>query len=171
MADVLSHALFAFAALTIAGWVVEWIRPRWVAVGVVGAVLPDLDLAGLLVDAHAISETIGLPFDWGAIHTLGGVVLLSAVGAMLFETTNQRRRAFVLLVAGGVSHLAIDGMKVWADGANGASLYPVSWWRTPTPGLYDYADRRVVAVAVFVAGVVWLLDRFVRGPSEQTERG
>jgi len=159
MADLLSHVLFVFAVVTVAGWVVEWIRPRWVAVAMVGAILPDLDLTGVLLAGHVVGETLGIPFDWGAIHTLGGVLLLAAAGAVLFEGENRRRRAFALLTAGGLSHLAVDGMKTWADGANGVSLYPFSWWRNPTPGLYAPGDRLVVVIAVVVAGTVWLADR------------
>ena len=55
----------------------------------------------------------------------------------------------------------IDGLKTWADGANGASLYPFSWWRNPTPGLYVSADRRVVVVALVVAGAVCLVDWYL----------
>lgn len=161
MADLLSHVLFAFVVFTVAGWAVDGLGRRWVAVGMVGAILPDLDLVGVLVDGSVVSESIGLPFDWGAIHTLGGVLLLAAAGAVLFEGRVQRRRAFVLLGAGGTVHLAVDGVKLWADGANGVSLYPFSWWRNPTPGLYAPGDRHVVVVAVVVAGAVWLLDRYL----------
>jgi len=161
MADLLSHVLFAFAALTVAGWAVEWLGPRWVAVGMAGAILPDLDEVGSLVDGYALGEVLGVPFEWGAIHTLGGVLFLAAAAALLFQD-GRRRRAFALLVAGGISHLAVDGLKVWADGASGVSLYPFSWWRTPTPGLYASADRRVVVLAVAVAGTVWLLDWSLR---------
>ena len=172
MADLLSHVLFAFAVFTVAGWAATWLGPRWVAVGMVGAVLPDLDLVGVLVDAAVLSETLGLPFAWGAIHTLGGVLLLAGAGALLFEDGAHRRRAFALLTAGGVSHLAIDGMKVWADGANGVSLYPFSWWRNPTPGLYVPGDRRVVVVAVILAGAVWLLNRYlVPAPQDELRSG
>jgi membrane-bound metal-dependent hydrolase YbcI (DUF457 family) len=161
MADLLSHVLIAFIVFTVAGWAVDWLGRRWVAVGMVGAILPDLDLAEVLVDGSVVSRSIGLPFDWGAIHTLGGVLLLAAAGAVLFERAAQRRRAFLLLGAGGIVHLAVDGTKAWADGANGVSLYPFSWWRNPTPGLYAPGDRRVLVVAVVVAGAVWLLDRYL----------
>jgi len=163
MADLLSHVLIAFAVFTVAGCAVPWLDRRWVAVGMVGAILPDLDQVGIVLDAHAISQALGVPLDWGAIHTLGGVLLLAGAGALLFEGRDLQRRAFVLLIAGGVSHLVFDGVKAWADGANGASLYPFSWWRNPTPGWYVSADRRVVMVVAIVAGVVWVADRYVAG--------
>jgi membrane-bound metal-dependent hydrolase YbcI (DUF457 family) len=161
MGDLLSHVLFAFAAFTVAGWAVSWLDRRWVAVGMVGAILPDLDVLGAFLDGAVIGAALGVPFDWAAIHTLGGVLVVAAALALLFERSSQRRRAFGLLVAGGCSHLLIDGLKAWADGANGVSLYPFSWWRNPTPGLYLAADRRVLVLAVLLAGGVWLVDRYL----------
>jgi len=140
MTESLSHVLIAFAPCTAAGWGIGWLDRRWVAVGMVGAILPDLNRIGLLLDDAAVERALGVPFDWGGLHTLGGVLLL---------------------VAGGSSHLVIDSLKAWADGSNGAYLYPLSWWRNPTPGWYVSADRRVVVVAVVVAGAVWLVDQYV----------
>ena len=159
MAELLSHVLVAYVLFTAIGWVLEWLEPRWVVVGMVGALLPDLDRIGMVLDEYAIEQAFGIPFGWGAIHTLGGVLLLSAAGALLFDTAKTRRRGFVLLVAGGISHLVLDGVKRWADGANGAYLYPFSWWRNPTPGWYVSADRWVLVVAIACAIVVFLLDR------------
>lgn len=161
MAESLSHVLVAFALCTAAGWGIGWLDRRWVAVGMVGAILPDLNRIDLLLDDAAVEQALGVPFDWGGLHTLGGVLLLAAVGAVLFGRAYERRRAFLLLVAGGSSHLVIDAVKAWADGSNGAYLYPLSWWRNPTPGWYVSADRHVVVVAVVVAGAVWLVDRYV----------
>lgn len=124
MADLLSHVLFAFAAFTVAGWAIAWLDRRWVAVGMVGAIIPDLDEVGVVLDDVVISKALGIPFDWGAIASLGGLLLLAAAGALLFEQSGQRRR-------------------------------------NPTPGLYVSADRRVVVVAVVLAGAVWLADRYL----------
>lgn len=160
MAELLSHVLFAFAVFTVAGWVLSWLDRRWVVVGMVGAVLPDLDRLDLVLDGYLVEQWLGIAFDWGALHTLGGVLVLSAIGAVLFATREQRVRAFGLLVAGGCSHLIVDAVKAWADGSNGASLYPFSWWRNPTPGWYVSADRWVLVVALAVALGVLLVDRY-----------
>lgn len=159
MAELLTHVLVAYILLTALGWAIEWLDPKWVVVGMVGAILPDLDKIGLFVDSSLLEGLLGVPFSWGAIHTLGGLVLLSAIGALLFETARARRRAFALLVFGGASHLLLDGVKKWADGFNGAYLYPLSWWRNPTPGWYVSADQWVLGVAVVCALVVFAIDR------------
>lgn len=82
-------------------------------------------------------------------------------GALLFGTARARRQAFGMLLAGGASHLAVDALKQWAGGVNGAYLYPVTWWRNPTPGWYVSADRWVLGVVI----VVFLVDRraWIRG--------
>ena len=159
MAELLTHVLAAFVLFNILGWMIEWLEPRWVVVGMVGSILPDLNRLDMAVDSAVIEGILGVPFIWGAIHTLGGVVLLSLGGALLFATIQARRRAFLLLVGGGVSHLLLDAVKAWADGYNGAYLYPLSWWRNPTPGWYVSADRWVLAVALVCAVVVLLIDR------------
>lgn len=166
MAEGLTHVLLGFGLFTLCGWVVGWLNREWVAVGMVGTLLPDLSRLDLLVDGYAVSQALGIPFDWGALHTLGGVVLLAALGAVLFDSRQSRLRGFGLLVAGGCSHLAVDAVKLWADGAGGTALYPLSWWRPPTPGLYVSADRWVLAVAVAVAVTAAVLDRVRDGETE-----
>jgi hypothetical protein len=161
MAELLSHVLFAFGLFTIVGWAVDWLDRKWVAVGAVGSLFPDLNRLGLLIDEYTVSQMLGIPFDWGGLSTLGGVVLLAAVGAVLFDTRREQLGGFGLLVAGGVSHLLVDGVKQWADGAGGTPLYPLSWWRPPTPGLYVSSGRWVLGVAVVFGLIVFLLDRYV----------
>ena len=161
MAEILSHVLFAFALFTAIGWVIDWFDQRWVVAAMVGSVIPDLNRVELIINSGWIESTLGIPFSWGAIHTIGGVLLLSAIGAAMFATREHQRKGFVMLVAGGSLHLLLDAVKVWADGYNGAYLYPFSWWRNPTPGWYVSADRWVVVVAIAVALVVFVVDRYV----------
>lgn len=166
MAEGVTHVLLAFALFTVAGWTVGWLDRRWVTVGMVGSLLPDLNRLGLLVDDYVVSQTLGIPFDWGAVHTIGGVVVLAALGAVLFDSRREQLRGFSLLVAGGCSHLAVDAVKAWADGSGGAALYPLSWWRPPTPGLYVSADRWVLGVSVVVAAATIAVDQLRdRGPA------
>lgn len=160
MAELLTHVLLAYALFTIASWRVGWLDGKWVAIGMVGATLPDLDRLWMVVRGDRVSAVLGIPFDWAAIHTLGGVVLLSGVVAMLFGS-RHRRLAFGMLVMGGCTHLALDGLKAGADGHAGASLVPLSWWRPPAPGWYVSADAWVAIVAVAVALCVLILDEYV----------
>ena len=156
MAELLTHVLVAYAVLTVAGWRIEWLTPRWVALGTVGALLPDLNQLGRLLSGPAIERLVGLPFAYGALHTIGGVTLLAGLLALLFA---QRRRAFAALAAGGLSHLLLDVLKIHADGRAGPWLYPFSWRRHPAPDLYVSADPRVLAAALVLATAAFVVDR------------
>jgi hypothetical protein len=63
-------------------------------------------------------------------------------------------------VAGGLSSLVLDGLRVYVDGSSSFWLYPL-WWRPPTPNLYVTADARVAVVAVAVSIGVFVVDRYV----------
>lgn len=162
MAEILTHVLIAFALFTAGGWLIEWFDRKWVAVAAVGTIFPDLNRFDLLIDGYFVSSTLGIPFDWDGLHTLGGVFLLSALGAVPFAAGRVRRRAFGVLLSGAVLHLLVDAVKLYADGFNGMYLYPLSWWRNPTPGLYVSAERWVLLLSILLAGGVLVVDYLYR---------
>ena len=168
MAELLSHVLIAYIVLTCASWRFEWLTQRWVAVGMIGAILPDLSRIGLFVTDATIETALGVPFAIGALQTLGGLLLLAAIGSLV--VADHRRRAFGLLFAGGFLHLLTDGLKSWVDGTAGAWLYPLSWYRHPTPGLYVSSDPWVLVGVGTVALVVTLLDRGIIRPMSETPK-
>jgi len=163
MAELLTHVLAAYVLLTVAGWRLDWLTARWIAIGMAGAIIPDLVKIGLVVDAEVVEGLLGVPFSYSPISSIAGVLVIAAGITLAF--TESRRRVFALLVAGGVSSLALDGLRVFADGQSSFWLYPL-WWRPPTPSLYVTSDPRVTVVAVAVAGGVFLLDRYAVGPAE-----
>jgi len=169
MAEWLTHILLAYALFTVVGWYVEWLDEKWVAVGVVGSILPDLSRLDLLISDDFVSALLGIPFSWDGLHTLGGVVVLSAIGAVLFATRQQQYRAFLLLFAGALSHLVVDLPQAYADGLMITNLYlfPLPPWRFSTPGWYVSADRWVVVVSFAVALPVFLVDYYRRQQVEQ----
>lgn len=162
MAEWLTHVLLAFALFTALGWVIEWIDEGWVAVGMIGSILPDLNRLELIVPADTVSAIAGVPFQWGGLHTIGGAVLLAGLGALLFDTRTRQWRAFLVLFGGALWHLIVDLPQQYADGAMLTNLYlfPIASWRPPTPGWYVSDDRWVVVGAALIALVVWLLDRY-----------
>ena len=169
MAEWLSHVLLAYALFTAASWYIEWLDRKWVAVGLVGSILPDLNRLGLLVGSEQITAVVGLPFNWAGLHTLGGAVVLSTIGAVLFATRQQQYRAFLLLFAGALSHLIVDLPQQYADGLMVTNLYlfPLPPWRFPTPGWYVSADRWVAVVSLAIALVVFGVDYYRRQQVEQ----
>lgn len=163
MADLLTHVFVAYALFTVAGWQVAWLDDRWIAVGVVGSILPDLNRVDLLIPHETVTAVTGSPFDWGGIHSLGGILLLAGIGALLFERERGYGRPFTLLLAGALSHVLVDVPQRYADGETLTNLYlfPFSSWRGTTPGWYVTSDRWVVVVAFGIALVVFSVDRLV----------
>lgn len=159
MADLFSHALLAYSLLTASKWLYGF-DERWTAVGVAGVVLPDLVKIGMVLPGGRVEEVLGVPFDFGALGTLGGVLFSAAAASLLF---GERRRSYVFLLAGGLSALLLDGLRAWADGRASAWLYPFTWWRPPTPGLYVSSDPAVLVATGALAAAVLLVDRRVDG--------
>lgn len=169
MAEWLTHVFVAYALFTVVGWYVDWLDERWVVVGIVGSILPDFSRFKLLVSNELITARTGIPFHWDGIHTVGGVVLVSAIGAILFRKRRHQLRGFVLLLGGAFSHLLVDLPQRYADGQMLTNIYlfPLPPWRPPTPGWYVSADRWIVVVALAVALVVFILDTY-RSRQQQT---
>ena len=157
MADLLTHVLAAYVLLTVAGWRVGWLEPRWVVVGMGGAAIPDLVKVERLVDEGVVQSALGVPFEYDPVSSLAGVLVIAGVITLFFG--HARRRVYALLVTGGALSLALDGLRVYVDGSADFWLYPL-WWRPPTPSLYVTADARVVVVAMAVSIGVFVVDRY-----------
>lgn len=170
MADLLAHVLVAYVLLTVASWRVDAVSRRWVVVGMGGAAIPDLSKVGIVAPSRTIENALGVPFSYGPVSTLGGVVLVAGVIALLF-CRERRREAFAFLLVGGVTSLLVDALRVTIDGRTTSFLYPLTWWRPPSPNLYLTSDPRVLGVAVALAAVAYVLDRrrSKTGSSERPE--
>jgi hypothetical protein len=158
MADLLSHVLVAYVLFTLASWWADSVTRRWVVVAMGGAAVPDLSKVNIVVDTRTVQEATGLPFSYHPFSTLGGVVLVAGVVALLFQR-EYRWRAWGYLVAGGATSLLVDALRLSIDGRAGTLLYPLTWWGPPSPNLYLTSDPRVLAVALVVAVVVFVFDR------------
>lgn len=156
MADLLTHVLAAYVLGTLLSFRYTWLTRRYVTILMAGAMLPDLNRLELFVDPYLIETTIGIPFSWFGLHTLGGLVLLLLCGAILVEP-GHRRHVFVLLVLGAISHLALDALLFLPSGLSPPLWWPLTETRFPTPGLYMSYHREPVVVAGFVAAGVWYL--------------
>lgn len=170
MADLLTHVLVAYVLLTAASWRVDWLAPRWVVIGMGGACIPDLQKIDILLDADTVSAVLGIPFTYSVTSTLGGVALLAGAITLLFD----RRwwpRVYSLLVTGGVAHVALDGLRVWADGRASQWLFPLlPSYRPPTPSLYVTSDPTVPALAIAVSLLVFAADWYAFGGTASTAR-
>jgi hypothetical protein len=158
MADLLSHLLVAYALLTVVSWRIDGLTRKWVVVGTGGAAIPDLVKIGIVLGADTVEATLGVPFSYAPLSTLGGVLIVAGLITLAFDR-EQWRRTYPLVVAGGLSSLLGDGLRAYADGRASTYLYPFTNWRPPTPSLYVSSDPRVLVVAVVVATAVFVLDR------------
>jgi len=158
MAELLSTVLLTYSVFTIGSWWIDGLDRRWIVVAMGGAAIPDLVKVDLLVDARVIEQTVGLPFSYTPVASIGGVAVVAGIVAMLFGT-QWRRQAYAILFAAGGFSLLIDGARVYADGYANFYLYPV-WIRPPTPELFVSADPAVLGVALIVGASVFSVDRW-----------
>lgn len=169
MADLLTHVLVTYSVLTVASWYVDRLDQRWIAVAMGGSAIPDLVKARIVIDDDIIETLLGIPFNYAAISTLGGVVVIAAAITMLFARDHWRL-TYGYLVLGGISSLLVDGMRVFADGRANQWLFPFTWWRPPTPSLYVTSDLRiavgVILVTALIAGRQWR-----RPDTDEADRG
>jgi membrane-bound metal-dependent hydrolase YbcI (DUF457 family) len=119
-----------------------------------GTMVPDLTKIKLLVPSAQVELWLGIPFDWFAIHTLGGALVAAAIGA-LCTTSEHRQRAFGLLLLGAISHLFLDALLINASGYSYAVFFPFSAAHPPTPGLFLSSDRWPAAVSGLTAIAIW----------------
>jgi hypothetical protein len=162
MAEWLTHVLIAYAAFRILSWYVEWINSQWISIRMIGSILPDLSRLDLVISADIVIYLIGFDFDWLGIHTIGGVILLPGIGALLFRSSPEQHRAFIMLTSGSISHIIVDLPQQYADGKMILDVYgfPLPLPRPPTPGWYVTPDRWVVIAAFVTALVVFFTDKY-----------
>lgn len=154
MPDLLTHALVMYSVATVASWRYEWITPSFVTVAMMGAMVPDMTKIRLVLPSPRVESLLGVPFDWFALHTLGGSVVAVLIGTVLVSR-DQRTRVLSLLALGAASHLLLDALLVNPSGHSYAVFWPLSQYQPPTPGLYLSTDRWPAIVSGTIAAVVW----------------
>jgi len=77
MPDLLTHALIGYIIATTASFRYDWLTPPWVTICMMGTFIPDLTKIKLVVSSYQIEQFLGVPFDWFALHTVGGRTRLS----------------------------------------------------------------------------------------------
>jgi hypothetical protein len=126
-----------------------------------GAAMPDLVKAKMvLFDILGVRSVLGVDIAFAGFNRLGGVLLMAGAIAVFFGS--RWRRAYAYLTVGGLSSLLVDGLRVYADGRADFYLYPLTWWRPPTPSLYVTSDPRVLALTLTASVVVFLVDHYRR---------
>ncbi|WP_276272964.1 metal-dependent hydrolase [Haloarcula litorea] len=154
MPDLLTHVLLAYALGTLLAARHDWVRPAYVTMAMVGALVPDLNHVSALVADATVSEILGVPFDWGGLQTGGGVTLVLLVGVTIAEP-GERYRVGPLLALGAVSHLVADAFIRLPDGRSQSVVWPLARYQPPSPGLYLSTDLWPLVTTAALAAVAW----------------
>lgn len=156
MPDLLTHVLIAYV---VGAAVVRWMgaSDRYLPAVLVGAVAPD-GMKATVPPEIVAGTALGLPYSFWGLHTLGGVVVLSGIGAVTLRASD-RRPGFRFLLCGGVSHLVLDLFVIRVDGVAPPYLFPVLGWLPPAVNLYASTDLWTIPVATALALPVWMVRR------------
>lgn len=158
MPDLLSHALIAYTICTLLAVRYRWLSPAYVTIGMAGAFIPDMAKISLLLDGTAIGALIDKPFNWFAIHTLGGATVAVLIGVLLVAA-EERRRVFALLSIGAGSHLVADALLYNVTGRSYPVFWPLTMYRPPSPGLYLSTDIWPSLIMGAIAAITWYVIR------------
>ena len=155
MADLLTHVLAGYVIGMLLAFRFAWIGRPEVTLVMIGAATPDLNRLRLIVHESTIEAAFGVPFDWSALHYLGGNLVVLCIGALLIAP-EWRRRAFVLLLLGAASHHVLDLLLLTATGHTYPVLWPLTEYHPPAGMVYRSTDQWPVLVAGGAAALVWL---------------
>lgn len=160
MPDFLTHVLVTYVLLTVVSWRVDWLTEAYVAVGMAGALIPDLKKITLVVPDYRVEALLGVPFGWTPLHRFGGVILTAAL-LSLFAESEGRRGVFALLVGAALLHLVLDAFLIRPGPTTYNLLYPLTEWRFPVldVDLYLSSDYWPSVMSALAAVVVLIADR------------
>ncbi|MFC5365319.1 metal-dependent hydrolase [Salinirubrum litoreum] len=158
MPDLFAHAVIGYCLGTALSFRYDWLTPTYVTVVMAGAFVPDVAKIFLLVPDAVVSDALGLPFSWFALHTVGGSAVAVLIGVVLVAG-EERRRVLGLLSLGTASHLVADALLLTATGYSKPMWWPVAHVGLPSPGLYLSSEPTPLFVASAVAVVLWALRR------------
>lgn len=156
MPDLLTHVLFAYSFATLLGQRVHWIEREYVTLFMAGALIPDVSKAYLVVGEATVKSVIGQPFEWYGIHTLGGILVVSALVATWVDW-DEVKPVLLMAFGGGLSHLLLDSFIQEPTGYSYAALWPITYHRVPSAGLYISTDVWPVVAAACLATTTCLL--------------
>lgn len=168
MADLFTHVLVGYSIGTALSFRYEWLSTRLVTIVMLGALVPDLTKIALVIPSSHVETLLGIPFEWRALHRLGGTLVVITMGALLTDT-EHRRRVFLLLAVGATSHHCLDVLNSNLSGYSYAVFWPLTTYNPPTPSLFLSSDRWPALVAMTIATVLWFV-RWYRNRETSTAR-
>ena len=156
MPDILTHVLAAYTIATLLALRYDWLGSRYATIAMIGALVPDTTKIKLLVDSAQVEAWLGVPFSWGALHTLGGSIVIVLAGGVLVGR-DHRKPVLLALVLGMLSHHALD-LLIAHPAGHGYDLFgPLTGYPRPVAGLFHRSDRWPALVAAIAALGAYLL--------------
>ena len=155
MADLLTHVLTAYVLAALIAFRDDRVTPAMTTAAMVGGLVPDLNRIGLVLPAPTVESALGVPLGWDAFSTVGGVAVALGLGTFAVPP-RLRRRTATMLALGASSHFLLDYLLRFPSGYSHPYLWPVTAAGLPGPGLYLSSARWPAAVAVVVAGALWV---------------
>ncbi len=159
MADLLTHIIVGYTVGMLLSWRYEKIHEAHITAVMVGTILPDVIRIHLLIESAWVENTLNIPFSWGPIHTLAGVLILSIL-FFLFTERRYSKMVLLLVVIGGGSHLLLDSFLSTASGHAFAVLWPFLRSHPLIPGFYVSTDVWPALIAVPIGIMIWAIDTY-----------
>ena len=167
MADLLTHVFVAYVIAAVLSFRYEWITSPYVTVCMMGSMVPDMTKISLALSSEQIEAALGIPFDWGALHTVGGSFVSVLIGTVLVPS-EYRKRIFALLAIGAASHLILDAFLFKTSGHMSAMLWPLTDYRFAIDGFYLSSDRWPALLSGALAAIVWQAKRYYGSSSSDS---
>ncbi len=156
--DVLTHVIVGYVIGTLLSIRYERLRRAHVTLVMVGALSPDFTKIDLVLPDEFVGYLLGIPFSWAPLHVLGGTIVVTLFGSLLFAP-EYRRDIIVLVAIGAASHHVLDLALMTPTGYSYAVFWPLTEYRLPSGGLYMSSDRWPALVSGLCAVLVWAVER------------
>lgn len=168
MPDVLAHVLVGYVVGTILATRLDRfddLGPETVTVTMAGALAPDFVKVKILFPDPSVEAALGVPFSWGPLHAVSGVVVVALLAGLVVGR-EYRRPVIALVLLGAATHLFLDSLLIKPTGYALELFAPFSDFTFPAGGLYVSSDRWPTAVAASAAACTWAWRRYREpGPS------
>jgi hypothetical protein len=162
MPDILTHVLVGYVLGTLLAMHYDRLGSAHVTLVMLGALTPDLTKIAVVLPSEQVEALLGIPFDWFALHMLGGNLIIVLLGTLLV-VPKYRTRVLLLLALGAASHHTLDLLLINVSGYAYPVLWPLTQYNPPAGMLYLSTDRWPAVITGIVAAGLWWTRRAIIG--------
>ena len=124
MTDLLTHVLIAFAVGQLIASVYPWVTRSYRTAILTGALIPEMVKIGLIIPGATMTTLLGMKFSWNPLASIYGVTISILIGTLIV-VPDARRRIFLTLAVGVLTHIVLDIFVVQPAPTIGFLLWPV----------------------------------------------